>query len=76
MELSGRPQVSATLPPGTQIPVPTELEAGWVNSRYGRLEKRKSLFALPQFELRIVQHGAQSLYGLRYPGFLDACEKN
>jgi hypothetical protein len=44
MEESGRPQVPATLPPGTQIPVPTELDAGWANSRYGRLEKRKIYF--------------------------------
>jgi hypothetical protein len=59
MKVSGRPQVPVTLPPGTQIPGPTELEAGWANSRYGRLEKRKISFC--SAAIRTPNRAARSL---------------
>jgi hypothetical protein len=59
MEVNGRPQVPATLSPRTRILVPTELEAGWANSRYGRLEKGKISFC--PAAIRTPNRAARSL---------------
>jgi len=48
--IQDRGKFSGTRPPGKNLPIPTEKEARWAHSRYGRLGILKNLWPLTEIE--------------------------
>jgi len=55
MEMSGRPDVSAALPPGKLPPYPLNRREGEPHNQTGRFGQEKQLFLLSEFGTQIVR---------------------
>lgn len=55
MEMSGRPVISAALPPGKLPRYPLDRRVGEPHNQPGRFGQEKHLFLLSQFETLIVR---------------------
>jgi hypothetical protein len=71
MEVSGRRQGPAALPPGKVLLIPMGKEAVWAHSRSGRGGEEKNSQPLPGLELPIIQPVAQR-YTTELSGLLTA----
>ena len=54
-----------------RTPLPFEYKTSWPSEPVWTFQRRKNLFSLSEFELRVIQAVAKSLYQLRYPGFMS-----
>ena len=60
--MGGQADALATLPPAKESPVPTEWESGRAMELVWAFWRKQNLLHLPEFEHRIVQPVAMSLY--------------